>query len=149
MMSEIEEPLTLQVDAIDFAAGHYLPGHEKGCGSPHGHNYIVENLTIDFEVERMDDMGVVIDFGVVKGYFKREWNHRNVVPQEHLEAWQRLYEELGLEDNLKPVLLTSVEAFAVIIKRDLAKLAHVDPCDVHFTIYETGGPELPGMGATV
>lgn len=141
--------MVLQIDTIDFAAGHFLPGHEKGCGSPHGHNYVVEDLKIYFDEPELDSMGILVDFGVVKGYFKQHWNHRNLVPNEQVQDWVEFYEKMDYADNLKGLLLTSVEYIGKTIKLELAALVGVNPNCVHFTIYETGGPELPGMGVSV
>ena len=47
------------------STGHRLPGHDGECRNLHGHNYEIE---IEFVRRggRLDDQGMVVDFGVVK-----------------------------------------------------------------------------------
>lgn len=48
---------------MEFDAGHRVLGHEGKCQNLHGHRYVAE-LTV--RVPKLDDLGRVIDFGVVK-----------------------------------------------------------------------------------
>lgn len=68
----------------DISAGHRVCGHESKCAHLHGHNYRVYftvgvDATIRFE-ERLDDIGRVVDFSVVKTllceWLEREWDHK-------------------------------------------------------------------------
>ena len=102
-----------------FSAAHYIKGHPK-CGGVHGHTYIVRQLTID--IFGIDDMGISIDFGIIKDYFKNEWDHRFIVPKEDYHLWREITKELKLLDNLKPVKYTTAEWFNIIIKSDLIEM---------------------------
>jgi len=67
----------------DISAGHRVYGHEGKCRNLHGHNY-----RFHFLVERvgLDDVGRVIDFGVIKErlcqWLEVEWDHRFLVWQD-------------------------------------------------------------------
>lgn len=50
-----------------FAAAHQLTMVAKKCENLHGHNWKVE---VCVRGERLNDAGVVIDFGILKGYVK-------------------------------------------------------------------------------
>ncbi|MGA6924844.1 MAG: 6-carboxytetrahydropterin synthase QueD [Desulfosarcina sp.] len=50
-----------------FAAAHRLTMVAKKCENLHGHNWKVE---VCVRGERLNDAGVVIDFGILKGYVK-------------------------------------------------------------------------------
>lgn len=59
-----------------ISCGHRVAGHESKCANLHGHNYTIE-ITMDGE---LDDLGRVLDFGVMKelfvGYLEYEWDHK-------------------------------------------------------------------------
>lgn len=59
-----------------FSAGHRVYGHESQCANLHGHNYIVQ---ITAAAERLDDIGRVIDFKVLKDkidpWLQKNWDH--------------------------------------------------------------------------
>jgi 6-pyruvoyltetrahydropterin/6-carboxytetrahydropterin synthase len=46
-----------------FSAAHLLRGYKGKCESLHGHNWKVE---IEVEAEKLDSLGMVMDFGVLK-----------------------------------------------------------------------------------
>lgn len=48
---------------LEFDAAHRVMRHESKCASLHGHRYKVE---LTCEAEELDDVGRVIDFGVLK-----------------------------------------------------------------------------------
>ena len=47
----------------DISCGHRVVGHENKCKHLHGHNY---RFTFTLEADKLDDLGRVIDFGIVK-----------------------------------------------------------------------------------
>lgn len=63
----------------DICAGHRVVGHEGKCRNMHGHNYRVY-FHCQHEDERLDNVGRVIDFSVVKEklcmWLEEEWDHR-------------------------------------------------------------------------
>lgn len=84
----------------DISCGHRVHGHESKCAMLHGHNYRVfftvepTTMELDFQTSqridgaeivvkpdhRLDDLGRVIDFSVVKvllcGWLESHWDHR-------------------------------------------------------------------------
>lgn len=48
---------------IEFDAAHRVMKHESKCKMLHGHRYVLE---AKFEASKLDDLGRVIDFGVIK-----------------------------------------------------------------------------------
>jgi 6-pyruvoyltetrahydropterin/6-carboxytetrahydropterin synthase len=61
----------------EIACGHRVYGHETKCKHLHGHNY---TFALTCEAERLDALGRVIDFGVIKNrlceWLERHWDHR-------------------------------------------------------------------------
>ncbi|MDO8749599.1 MAG: 6-carboxytetrahydropterin synthase [Dehalococcoidia bacterium] len=62
---------------IDFCYGHRLLNHDGKCRYLHGHNGLLE---VDVESTVLDNMGMVVDFGlvkdVVKGWVDTNLDHR-------------------------------------------------------------------------
>ena len=50
-----------------FAAAHQLTMVAKKCENLHGHNWKVE---VYVQGERLNDAGVLVDFGIIKGHVK-------------------------------------------------------------------------------
>lgn len=50
-----------------FAAAHQLAMVAKKCENLHGHNWKVE---VCVQGDRLNDAGVLVDFGILKGYVK-------------------------------------------------------------------------------
>lgn len=65
---------------LEFDAGHRLLKHEGKCRNVHGHRYRVE---IEAQAERLDDVGRVVDFQVIKqrigGWLDEQWDHGFIV----------------------------------------------------------------------
>ena len=65
----------------DFSYGHRVVGHETKCRHLHGHNGRV-HFTCRAEpgVKGLDDIGRVIDFGVIKSklcmWLEDNWDHK-------------------------------------------------------------------------
>jgi len=61
---------------LEFDAGHRLLGHESKCRNVHGHRY---RLELSVAAPRLDTVGRVIDFSVVKrlvgGWIDEHWDH--------------------------------------------------------------------------
>lgn len=74
-----------------FSAGHRLLGHEGGCRFFHGHNYVV---FVQANVERLDAVGRVIDFAVLKekvgGWIAENWDHSFLLNKDDQEALDAL-----------------------------------------------------------
>jgi len=70
-------PLHRVTKLIDFCYGHRLLDHAGKCRHLHGHNGRIE---IDIESERLDALGMVVDFGTVRdrvgGWVLEHLDHR-------------------------------------------------------------------------
>ncbi|MDX1917418.1 MAG: 6-carboxytetrahydropterin synthase [Rickettsiaceae bacterium] len=52
---------------IEFDAAHRVIGHENKCKYLHGHRYVLEvSFVTSKDTSRLDSLGRVIDFGVIK-----------------------------------------------------------------------------------
>lgn len=64
----------------DISCGHRVFGHEGKCQHLHGHNYRVHFTCMTMSSDRpLDQVGRVIDFGVVKSelcmWLENNWDH--------------------------------------------------------------------------
>jgi len=68
---------------LEFDAAHRVMRHESKCATLHGHRYKVE---ITCAADELDEVGRVIDFGVVKlkvgGWLDTRWDHTTIVNQD-------------------------------------------------------------------
>ena len=75
----------------DISCGHRVVGHEGKCRHLHGHNYRV-TFTCASDGAVLDNIGRVIDFGVVKSllcmWIEEHWDHKFLI-------WEK--DELMLE----------------------------------------------------
>ena len=81
---------------IEFDAGNRVMGHEGKCRHLHGHRYVAEFAAC---ADRLDEIGRVIDFGVLKaklgGWINEHWDHAFLVN----EADEPLLEALFILDS--------------------------------------------------
>jgi len=72
--------ITECVRIIKFDAGHRIVHHESKCSTLHGHEYRAE---IFARAVRLDNLGRVIDFGVIKSkvgaWVDENWDHNMLV----------------------------------------------------------------------
>ena len=65
---------------LEWDAMHRIPLHESKCKAFHGHRYVAE---ITCTAEGLDQLGRVIDFGVIKGVVGRwideRWDHTAIL----------------------------------------------------------------------
>jgi len=125
--------LTIPKIVIDSA--HYIPGYKGKCANNHGHSYIIEELMITVSGE-LNEQGIAIDFGDIKGYFKKEWDHKQYVPVQHMPIWTEHYKKLGMDiKQLKPLRYTTCEDISDKIIDDLFMMFD-NIVQIGFTIYE-------------
>lgn len=84
---------------IEWDAAHRVLRHESKCASLHGHRYAAELTCV---ADRgLDDVGRVIDFGVVKSivgtWVDDNWDHTTLVNPNDTEllGWCRAQQEQG------------------------------------------------------
>ena len=65
---------------LEWDALHRIPGHKGECAAYHGHRYAAE---ITCAAPRLDELGMVIDFGVIKsevgGWIERHFDHTAIL----------------------------------------------------------------------
>mgnify|MGYP001362461094 CR=1 FL=1 len=71
---------------IEFDSAHRVIGHESKCKYLHGHRYVLEAT---FSSPKLDNLGRVIDFGVIKTLLKT-WiddnlDHTTILSKEDYE----------------------------------------------------------------
>ena len=127
---------------ITFSAAHYIPNHEQ-CSRIHGHTYFVRNLEINVSELELDEVGMSVDFGIIKGFFKSEWDHKFIIPEKDEEYWKHIYEQTGclpVSDGRKVIRYTTAEWMAIVIRRDLGELLEWSEVDaamnIHFELWE-------------
>jgi len=117
----------LKVKGLYFSAGHRIPGHDY-CYRPHGHTYFVE-MTYVPKDDTLDELGMVIDFGDLKGglkeYLKDNWDHVTIIQNapEEIDAWVQLFDKLKIPlKYLKPLQYTTAEHMQELMEKELAKM---------------------------
>ena len=88
-----------------FAAAHQLTMVAKKCENLHGHNWKVE---VCVKGERLNDAGVLVDFGIIKGHVKEIMKRLD----------HKFLNELPYFENDPP----SSESLAVYIARSLQEM---------------------------
>lgn len=70
----------------DISCGHRVVGHEGKCKHLHGHNYRIHFAIAGKETERVDKIGRVIDFSVIKNLFcdwlEKKYDHKMLIWSE-------------------------------------------------------------------
>jgi len=118
---------TLKVRGLYFSAGHRIKGHAQ-CYRPHGHTYFVD-VTYIPKNDTLDDLGMIIDFGHLKGtikdYLKTSWDHMTIIEHtgKEVEAWTELFNKLEIPlEYLKKIRYTTAEHMQELITEDLRYL---------------------------
>ncbi len=139
---------SLKVRGLYFSAGHRIIGHPQ-CYRPHGHTYFVD-VTYIPRSDKLDDMGMIIDFGDLKGgiksYLKDNWDHMTIIQYTGMEvkAWTELFNKLEIPlDFLKPIRYTTAEYMQELITKDLEELF---PDAVRIIVELFEGP-MQGIGS--
>ena len=112
---------------IMWSMAHYIPKHKGKCKGIHGHTYIVRDLVIAVPDGQLDEMGISMDFGDIKQYFRDEWDHKFLVPTYTHEAWKTMLLNNMLEldvavSNLMHLECTTAEYIMKKIKSDLVEM---------------------------
>lgn len=117
---------------LEFDAGHRVMNHESKCATMHGHRYVAE---ITATADRLDDIGRVIDFSVVKqkvgGWLDLFWDHTCIV----FDADEKTIQGLNGIPSYKPIFVSSFNPTA----ENMA----------HFLLKEVCPKELLGTGVRV
>ena len=81
---------------LSFDSAHRIIGHEGNCKMLHGHRYTVEAT---FESERLDELGMVIDFAIIKKKFNdwlnENWDHNAILSINDKELGEKIADSTG------------------------------------------------------
>jgi 6-pyruvoyltetrahydropterin/6-carboxytetrahydropterin synthase len=109
---------------LSFSAAHCLVGHPGRCASLHGHNYRVVVVVCG---ERLDEQGMVIDFGDLK-----EICGRVIDPLDHT-----MLNELEPFADRNPTAEALAEHIHGEVERELSVGGRADVRLARVTVYES------------
>jgi 6-pyruvoyltetrahydropterin/6-carboxytetrahydropterin synthase len=100
-----------------FSAAHALKGYQGDCARLHGHNWIIR---VYVRCRKLDDIGIGIDFRVVKDHVKdvlRELDHAHINDLPHFKEVNPtseniatyLYGELGKRINTGSIEVSKIK----------------------------------------
>ena len=119
----------------DISCGHRVVGHEGKCRFLHGHNYRIFFTCMPSSVTGLDNLGRVIDFGVIKAklcqWLEDNWDHKFLLWDQDTEM---------------------MEAQTILLMRESYVWVPFNPTAENIAKYlvSTVGPtQLSGTGATL
>ncbi len=81
---------------IEFDAAHRILNHESKCKMLHGHRYALEAT---FEAKKLDNLGRVIDFGVIRevlgSWIDENFDHNTILSKKDKKLGEKIAEETG------------------------------------------------------
>ena len=81
---------------IEFDAAHRILNHESKCKMLHGHRYTLEAT---FEAKKLDNLGRVIDFGVIRevlgSWIDENFDHNTILSKKDKKLGEKIAEETG------------------------------------------------------
>lgn len=84
------------VRRIEFDAAHRIINHESKCKMLHGHRYALEAT---FVAKELDNLGRVIDFGVIKevlgSWIDEHLDHNTILSIKDKELGEKISSETG------------------------------------------------------
>ncbi|PCJ27587.1 MAG: 6-carboxy-5,6,7,8-tetrahydropterin synthase [Rickettsiales bacterium] len=111
---------------IEFDAGHRVIGHKHKCKYLHGHRYVLE---VTARSEELDELGMVVDFGVlkdvVKGWIDENFDHNVILHKEDKELGAFITNHTGQKIyylNANP----TAENIALHLKSDIIPMLFVE-----------------------
>lgn len=124
---------------LEWDSAHRVLRHESKCAHLHGHRYVAE---ITCRADKLDDVGRVVDFGVVKdlvgSWIDREWDHGTLVNIEDaaLWAWLDKHDQKRWSFAGEPTA-ENIAAALLVVARDLLDGDASGLRVVRVRIYET------------
>ena len=104
----------------DFSAGHRVVGHENKCKTLHGHNYRIHFTcapserfwkTIEQANKGLDELGRVIDFGVMKEtlcqWLEDNWDHKTLLWDKD-PMWDLIHHVTAMDSSLEAGSTTDI-----------------------------------------
>ena len=102
---------------MHFDAAHFLRGYRGKCENLHGHRFLV---AVAVETETLDEIGMSIDFCVLKRHFKEivdTFDHRNLNETAPFDVINPTSENLAahffkeMKSRLSPVTIRRVKVW--------------------------------------
>lgn len=124
---------------IEFDAGHRLINHESKCKNLHGHRYVLE---ISFSGKKLDNVGRVIDFGVIKDIVKdwidNNWDHNTILSLDDSKLGSSIEKTTGQKIYYMPYNPTAENMAKYLFSEILPNLfIHLDVQIEKLRIFET------------
>jgi 6-pyruvoyltetrahydropterin/6-carboxytetrahydropterin synthase len=126
---------------LEWDAAHRLLGHEGLCASLHGHRYAA---IIECEARQLDDVGRVIDFGVIKQtvghWIDTHWDHACILNREDDGLINFLKAEATTTNQKLPYVMSqpTAENMALELLVHAQRLLSEDDVEVvSVTVFET------------
>ena len=114
-----------------FSSGHHLRDYPGSCELPHGHNW---KVTVTVRAHELDELGMGIDFKVLKTHVKQvidELDHRNLNEMEAFAELNPSSEHIArfIFDNLdKPLNSDRYQLYSVsVYETDTSGLTYYGP----------------------
>jgi 6-pyruvoyltetrahydropterin/6-carboxytetrahydropterin synthase len=83
---------------LHFDAAHRVMDHESKCKYLHGHRYVVEAT---FSAPKLDTLGRIIDFGVIKErlgeWINHNWDHNTILYKKDAELGAKIQQSTQQE----------------------------------------------------
>jgi 6-pyruvoyltetrahydropterin/6-carboxytetrahydropterin synthase len=124
---------------IAFDAAHRVIGHAGQCKMLHGHRYTIE---AKFESSKLNDFGMVIDFGNIKALLKKwvdqNWDHNTILHIDDKEMGAGIEKTTGQKVFYMSTNPTAENMAAFLIQEVCPKLfADDEAVCVEIKLYET------------
>lgn len=124
---------------IEFDTAHRVMGHEGKCKYVHGHRY---GLEARFETKSLDDLGRVVDFGIIKtllgGWIDDNWDHTLVLYDKDKPLGQSISEHTNQVIYYMPSNPTAENMAEYLLNEICPKLFSDYPITcTHIRLHET------------
>lgn len=124
---------------IEFDAAHRVMQHESKCKYLHGHRYAVEAT---FASNGLDDLGRVVDFGVLKerlaGWINEHWDHATILSHEDKALGDAIAVKTGQAIFYLPANPTAENMAAYLLQKICPELfSDMDIRCTRIRLYET------------
>lgn len=109
---------------LEWDAAHRVMRHGSKCATLHGHRYVAE---ITVSAPRLDDLDMVVDFGIVKGivgsWIDETWDHTTILNAQDERLLDFLRAERARNPRLKVPYVLQGEPTAELISEHLLGVA--------------------------
>jgi 6-pyruvoyltetrahydropterin/6-carboxytetrahydropterin synthase len=108
---------------IEFDAAHRVMKHNSKCKMLHGHRYVLE---ASFSAEHLDELGMVIDFGIIKDilgdWVDNNWDHNTILNSKDRALGEQITQVTGQKIYYLNCNPTAEEMASYLLKEICPKL---------------------------